>query len=218
MTLSCPAVIPFFALACTPETLVNAEPGVNITSPSGKDEIRAGVPFHVVAEVTDDAGAAGLDFAWVIEPEPDQPGNALLTGDEATYYLDTGLEQGEYRITLTATDYAGLADTDEIELDILENEKPTVRIELPEEGATYDAADPLIVQIKVKAKDDEMSNIELFWGGIAENAPDAPSYATSEGVVIFKIEDLEQGESSLEVTARDGGGEEDTESVTFTVR
>lgn len=206
------------ALACTPETAANVEPDVSITSPSGDDEIRAGEPVRIIALVSDEAGPDGLDLVWTIEPEPESTGTALLTEDEATYYLDDGLEEGVHKITLTATDYADLSGSDSQTLDILENDRPTVKIKLPEGDEEYRVEDPLIVHIEVDAKDDAMSNIRLFWGGVADNAPEAPSYPPSQGIVIFRIENVEAGDHELVVTARDGGGRDDTERVNFTVR
>lgn len=206
------------ALGCAPTTIVNAEPTVRLTSPDAGEVLREGVPFHVVAATDDDAGSAALDVEWEISPEPETEGNALLAGDEASYYLENGLSEGEWDIRVTVSDYAGLSATDSMHLEIFENAKPNVRIRLPDEGEVYSLDGPLVVEVDVDAKDDEMSNIELFWGGVAEDAPNAPQHPPAEGRVIFYIENLSKGSAELIVTARDGGGADDTEQVSFTLR
>jgi hypothetical protein len=191
---------------------------VKIISPDSDAELRAGETFDVVAEVDDDSGATTLALDWTLDPEPETPGNPFYSDGEATLYLDKGLPEGDCTITLTATDNAGVSESDSIHLEIGDNKRPRVVIRQPQEGERYDDADLLIVEVEVDPRDDVMSSIELLWDGVAKDAPDAPSFPPDDGLVIFTIENLDTGSSELTVTARDQAGEDDTDTVEFSVR
>jgi hypothetical protein len=212
--------VPLLAWACAaPQTTTNGSPDVTILSPSSDTELRAGETFSVVAEVADDGGASSLALDWSIDPDPDVQPNPFFSDGEATLYVDGGLPEGEFTITLSVTDPQGLSDDDDVDLTISENKRPRVVIRHPQDDETYDPDDPLIVEVEVDPRDDRMGDIELIWGGVAEGAADAPSSPPDDGLVIFAIEGLDGGRNQeLSITARDPVGAEDSDSVEFDLR
>ncbi len=205
-------------VACTATGPVNAAPNVSITEPANDTEYRAGEPFSVVVAASDDGGVAGLEFAWDVSPDPGVEGHTFVSDAEAELYFDAGLPEGEFDIAVVATDYAGETGEDDVHVLVEANDAPNVRIQQPEDGETYELGSPLIVEVKVKAKDDDMSAITMVWGGIAEGVDDAPSTPPDDGIIIFYVEDVPEGTQELIVTGRDSGGAAETETVEFRVR
>jgi len=209
---------PAAAVACTASSPANAAPSVSITEPENDAEYRAGEPFSVVVAASDDGGVAGLDFDWALSPDAGVEGHTFVSDTEAELYVDAGLPEGEFDITVLATDYAGETDSDEVHVVVEANDAPNVKIQQPEDGETYELGSPIIVEVKVKAKDDDMSAITMVWGGIAEGVDDAPSTPPDDGIIIFYVEDVPEGKQELIVTGRDSGGAAETETVEFRVR
>lgn len=205
-------------LGCGPAD-TNTPPEVSISDPNNRADFRAGEPFTVTGEINDADGPNSLDVAWEIDPPPADPGNSFRGDGEVSLFLESGIEEiGAYTISLTATDVAGLSTTDQIDVDILENAAPSVKLKEPNNDFVYDYGVPLIVEVQIDAKDDEMSQITLTWGGVAEGAPDAPDRAPDDGLVIFYVEDVAKGQQVVTVTASDSGGQADTETVSFRVK
>ncbi len=205
-------------LACTATGAVNTSPDVRITDPEDGEEFHAGETLTFTAVADDDAGVLALEFAWTVDPDPASEGHAFVSETEASWYFEDGFPEGDYTVGVVATDYAGATASDEVEVEVEANDAPRVTVEQPEDGEVYDLGNPLIVQVKIKARDDNMSAISLTWGGIAEGVDDAPDRPPDDGVVIFYIENVEQGRHELSVTARDSGGAAETETVEFRVQ
>lgn len=204
--------------ACTASGPVNASPNLSITEPENDTEYRAGEPFSVVAAASDDGGVAGLSFDWEVSPDPEVDGHTFVSETEAELYFDAGLPEGEFDIAVVATDYAGETGTDDVHVVVEANDAPNVRIQQPIDGEIYELGSPIIVEVKVKAKDDDMSAITMVWGGIAEGVDEAPSTPPDDGIIIFYVEDVPDGKHELVVTGRDSGGAAETETVEFRVR
>ena len=209
----------FVFFACVDPAASNTPPEVSIASPKDGADFRSGEPFTIEGKIDDNDGPNSLDVTWTITPEPEESPNALRADDEVSLFLETGiLEQGDYTASVTATDAWGAASTDEVAFTIEENQPPSVVMKEPNEGETYGFGDPLIVEVNVNPRDDDMSLITLTWGGAAEGAPDAPSQVPENGLVIFYVEDVSKGRQTVSVTATDGGGETDTDDVSFRVQ
>ncbi len=206
------------ASACTATGPVNAVPNLSITEPENDTEYRAGEPFSVVAAASDDGGVAGLSFDWDVSPDPEVDGHTFVSETEAELYFDAGLPEGEFDIAVVAADYAGETGQDDVHVIVEANDAPNVKIQQPEDGEIYELGSPIIVEVKVKAKDDDMSAITMVWGGIAEGVDEAPSTPPDDGIIIFYVEDVPDGKHELVVTGRDSGGAAETETVEFRVR
>ncbi|GDX78726.1 hypothetical protein LBMAG42_05370 [Deltaproteobacteria bacterium] len=209
---------PFFLVGCDAPGSDNVAPEVAIVSPVEGADFRANEPFTLTGQVDDDDGPNALALEWTFDPELDDPGNPLTADGEVTLYLEAGLPQHDYQISLTATDVFGLTATDSVRLDITPNDPPRVSIKEPNEDQTYDYGDPVIVEVEVNPKDDDMSEIDLVWGGVAEGAENAPAKPPENGLVIFYVEGVSKGKKDITVTARDSGSQEDTETIHFTIR
>lgn len=197
----------------------NTPPAVVITSPESGDAYRAGEPFTATGKVDDNDGPNSLDVAWTLDPEPDVAGNPLRGDKDVSLFLASGISpEGTYDLTLTATDVFGLTGSDTVQIDVTENKPPEVTIQQPAANDALDFGDPVIIEVKVNARDDSMSQVSLSWGGVAEGAADAPTQPPDDGLVIFYVEDVPKGSQSLTVTATDSGGGEDTATVKFRVR
>jgi hypothetical protein len=206
------------ALGCGAATS-NTPPAVVISSPDDGDEFRAGEPFTATGKVDDNDGPNSLDVAWSIDPEPEVAGNPLRGEEDVSLFLASGISpEGSYELTLSATDVFGLTGSDTVEVEIAENKPPEVTIQQPANNDALDYGDPVIIEVKVNARDDAMSQVTLAWGGVAEGAADAPTQPPDDGLVIFYVEDVPKGAQSLTVTATDSGGGEDSATVKFRVR
>lgn len=189
-----------------------------MVSPEAGADFGAGERITLTGEVWDDDGPNALELAWTFEPEVEFQGNPLTADGIVTLYLEDGLPQDDYRVTLTATDVYDAVAADSVNIQVTENDAPRVSIKEPNESEVYTYGDTIIVQVEVNPKDDEMSQISLLWGGIANGAEDAPDKPPETGLVIFYIDGVSKGRQSLSVTARDDGEQEDTDDVSFTVR
>ncbi len=196
----------------------NPPPEVSITDPAQNTEFRAGEPFTAAGIVDDDDGPKSLDVTWAWDPAPEVEGNALQGDRDVTLYMSGGLPaEGEYSLTLTASDVHGATASDTHRVTVTGGQAPILALKEPTENGVYDYGSPLIVEVDVNARDDSMSDIELTWGGVAEGVADAPAVPPENGLVIFYIEDLGRGKNTLSVTATDPAGESDTAEVTFKV-
>ncbi len=208
----------FFLVGCDASGSDNVAPEVAIVSPADDAEFRANEPFTLKAEVDDDDGPNSLELLWSFDPEVEAPGNPLTSDGDVTLYLESGLPQHDYQISLTATDVFGVSASDSVRINITPNDPPRVSIKEPNEDEVYEYGDPVIVEVEVNPKDDEMSQITLEWGGVAAGAENAPAKPPENGLVIYYIEGVSKGKKDITVTARDSGDEEDTETIHFTVR
>lgn len=189
-----------------------------MTSPEAGTEFGAGERITLIGEVRDDDGPNALELAWSFEPAVEVVGNPLTADGIVTLYLEDGLPEDDYRITLTATDVYGAGAAGSVNIQVTENDAPRVSIKEPNENEVYDYGDTIIVEVEVNPRDDEMSQISLFWGGIAEGVEDAPDKPPETGLVIYYIDGVPKGRQSLSVTARDDGEQEDMDEVSFLVR
>lgn len=190
--------------ACADPASTNEAPEVEITSPGEGAEFHEAEPFSVVATYADDQGAADLVLTWSIEPEVDVEANEFRGEAESTMYYGAGLPLGAYTVSVLAIDGFQEATHAEVAFTVDENSPPKVTIDEPADGATYAVGESVGVSVVVKQRDDDMSNIVLTWGGVAEGYPSAPERPNADGAAIFYITDLERGKHELSVTASDG--------------
>lgn len=111
------AILALVSSSCTEDGDIN-DPVVTLSSPNEGDSFAAMDEIAIVGRATDDVGLQTLNISSNLGVNED-----ITTFDDATDFpfninltLDEGTPEGEYTITLTATDTSG--NTDEVEVNV----------------------------------------------------------------------------------------------------
>jgi PKD repeat protein len=181
---------------------------VDITVVDDEDPVAdAGSDVTIVAggSVTFDGGdstdnVAVVDYVWTFTDDGD---DVELTGETADYVFEN---EGNFVVTLTVTDAAGLSDEDTLLVTVSANEPPVANA-----GADQTVTSGDIVVFDGSDSDDDVGVVEYTWVFTYDGAT-----RTLSGVsptFVFEI----AGEYDVILTVRDGAGQTDSDTVTITV-
>ena len=211
-------------VACTQDSGVavhNNPPEVAFVLPADGSWAYAGVPFELVATITDDITAnEDLTFSWTSTLDGYLVGDEVVEGETVTMTIGDGLSVGEHVVTLQVVDSEGETAEDSVTVELVLNEAPTCSFIKPNEGDTFAYGD--VIEVLAYYQDEEdfenLSSLEIIWDGGELDTADWPTHGDSEGKARFSLYDMPVGNYALAYEVYDLGGAFSNTSVTFSVQ
>lgn len=194
-----PDYSPFVSLVTTDYSILSSPPLINLTSPTNRDYAHNEIIYLNYSVIDLDGD---LESCWyVLDSEP-----SVILSDcrNTTFYT----AEGTHTLTLYANDSSGEESSANISFNSI-NTPPTISIIEPSNGTTYGYNES--IELKFLTEDAE-SDISFCWFTLNEGEN---NYITNCTNTTFSVPGNE--EYLLTIYANDTLGEQDSDSVTFSV-
>jgi hypothetical protein len=180
------------------------DPAVTITSPADASTHEEGASISFTGSATDADGNSLAGTALVWTSSSDGP---IGTGVSVT---KSNLSVGAHTVTLTATDGQGQSGTAQISIKIDENHPPSVSIETPTDGSTFNEGTGIAFRGSASDPEDgKLLGAALVWSSDLDGD-------LGTGTAVDEAH-LSIGTHRIFLTATDSGGASDTTAVTIII-
>jgi len=190
-------------------TVINNAPNVAITTPTDGQEMAIGTlaPTFTAVIEDDSSKLEDMTLVWSLAGFGELTGDTTSTDDGVSLVVDGEIPAGNHTLTLKAIDDEGAQGEDVVEFSVVANPAPDLTLVSPVEGERIGLGDVVEVSLLVEDENQQdLTQIALTWGGLAEGYPDAPDAPDSLGLADFYVLDLDLGTHTLSVQGVDSLG------------
>ena len=205
------------SLGCSEKVIstYNQVPTVTITSHSDGDSIKEGEEITLQAIVGDDNNQLSeLNVSWhTNQRELCSATTPLVDGTSACIVT---LLESENSIKAQVVDPNGEAAIEEINVNVIANQPPTIEITQPNTDQQYYSGQLILFQAILSDAEDDTSALSYEWTSSIDGVLPFTSEAQSDGSIEGYVS-LQEGQHAITLTVEDTGGKISAESLTITV-
>ncbi len=193
---------------------VNRDPLCSIVAPADGSYAPEGTSVTFEGELSDpDVAADLLTAAWSSDLDGGMGGGAVRADGSAAVTLTT-LSVGTHVITLTGTDDQGATCADTVIYSV--GEPPEATIDAPVEGDIYNVGEEITFLGSVVDSQTAPDALGVTWESDVDGELDTTS-ADAAGLTTFDLATLSAGDHVISLTALDGDGLYDIDTIGITI-